>query len=69
VLPQHGASSAGAVCALREPLLALHVGYGRLAVGLLPLSFNGIHAVCCPRQQAAHALTVGVVASPSVCAG
>lgn len=44
-----------------EPLVfILHLGYGWLALGLLLLGFNGIHAVL-PVTAALHALTVGAV--------
>jgi uncharacterized protein involved in response to NO len=46
---------------VREPLvLILHVGYGWLAVGLLLLGLNGLHAFL-PPTTALHALTVGAI--------
>ncbi len=46
---------------LREPLVfILHLGYGWLALGLLLLGFNGLHALL-PPTTALHALTAGAV--------
>ena len=46
---------------VREPLVfILHMGYGWLALGLLLLGFNGLHALL-PPTTALHALTAGAV--------
>jgi uncharacterized protein involved in response to NO len=46
---------------MREPLVfILHVGYGWLAVGLLLVGSNGLHAFMLP-AAALHALTVGAI--------